>query len=376
METLATVLTCPIKDCWATSIDLKDAYLHVPIHPNDQKWLKFMVRDQTYMFRCLPFGLSTAPRVFTRIVKTVAAYLCVYLDDWLIYSRSRVEALHHIKMVQETVTSLGFVINVKKSNFVPTQIPSFWGPSALIGGPGQALSGENYEHNTMRQDSQCRKSRSSHCLAKSVRTHGQSSRPGAELSYAYETNSAAPTGVLQTQLPLSLQDGSNVGTDPRQTQVVVHDGQPEHRGQISCPLLSLPSRRTRRRWAGGHIQDQTASGLWSPTEAKSHINLLELWAVERTIQAFEDQLMGCKFIVQSDNSTVVAYINKQGGTKSPLLCMHTLRLLKKCHHRGMSLKAIHIAGVTNILADDLSRGRGAGPTEWALSPQVVQTISE
>ncbi|XP_072016970.1 uncharacterized protein [Amphiura filiformis] len=134
METLATVLTCPIKDCWATSIDLKDAYLHVPIYPNDQKWLKFRVKDQTYMFRCLPFGLSTAPRVFTRIVKTVAAYLrrkglnlCVYLDDWLIYSRSRVEALHHIKMVQETVTSLGFVINVKKSNFVPTQIPQFLG---------------------------------------------------------------------------------------------------------------------------------------------------------------------------------------------------------------------------------------------------------
>ncbi|XP_072050046.1 uncharacterized protein [Amphiura filiformis] len=112
----------------------------------------------------------------------------------------------------------------------------------------------------MRQDSQCRKSRSSHCLAKSVRTHGQSSRPGAELSYAYETNSAAPTGALQTQLPLSLQDGSNVGTDPRQTQVVVHDGQPEHRGQISCPLLSLPSRRTASKMGWGSYSGSDGFG--------------------------------------------------------------------------------------------------------------------
>ncbi|XP_072030713.1 uncharacterized protein [Amphiura filiformis] len=134
METLATVLTCPIKDCWATSIDLKDAHLHVPIHPNDQKWLKFRVKDQTYMFRCLPFGLSTAPRVFTRIVKTVAAYLRLKGCQFRRLPR-RLADIQSVagrgsapyKMVQETVTSLGFVINVKKSNFVPTQIPHFLG---------------------------------------------------------------------------------------------------------------------------------------------------------------------------------------------------------------------------------------------------------
>jgi hypothetical protein len=90
METLATVMKAQIGQQWATSLDLKDAYLHVPIHPSHFKWLRFQVAGQAYAFRCLPFGLSTAPRVFTRVVKALGAFLrrngihiFQYLDDWL-----------------------------------------------------------------------------------------------------------------------------------------------------------------------------------------------------------------------------------------------------------------------------------------------------
>ena len=87
-------------------------------------------------------------------------------------------------------------------------------------------------------------------------------------------------------------------------------------------------------------------------------------------------MIGSKVLIQSDNSTVVAYINKQGGTRSPTLCFHTIKMYEWCLSRGISLTATHIAGITNILADDLSRGRLAGPTEWSLSPQIVQKIFE
>lgn len=71
---------------------------------------------------------------------------------------------------------------------------------------------------------------------------------------------------------------------------------------------------------------------------------------------------------------MVAYLNREGGTRSSTLCAHTLKFLGWCHSRQITLKAVHIAGVTNILADDLSRGRTSGPTEWSLAPQVVQTV--
>jgi hypothetical protein len=43
---------------WAASIDLRDAYFHVPIHPEDRKFLRFGWRGRLFQFCVLPFGLS------------------------------------------------------------------------------------------------------------------------------------------------------------------------------------------------------------------------------------------------------------------------------------------------------------------------------
>ena len=79
---------------WVSSIDLSDAYLHIPIHPNSRKYLRFCHRSQVFQFTSLPFGLATAPQVFTMIVKelklmalTRGHRLHQYLDDWLIRSQ-------------------------------------------------------------------------------------------------------------------------------------------------------------------------------------------------------------------------------------------------------------------------------------------------
>ena len=54
-----------------SSIDLSDAYLHISIHPNSRKYLRFCCKSQVFQFTSLPFGLATAPQVFTMIVKEV-----------------------------------------------------------------------------------------------------------------------------------------------------------------------------------------------------------------------------------------------------------------------------------------------------------------
>lgn len=58
-----------------TSIDLKDAYYSIPIALEHQKYLKFIWRDQLYAFTCLPMGLSSSPWIFTKVMKSVFAYL-------------------------------------------------------------------------------------------------------------------------------------------------------------------------------------------------------------------------------------------------------------------------------------------------------------
>ena len=53
---------------WMIKLDLKDAYLLlVPIHPEHQKHLVFQWNSKWYQFTCLPFGLSAAPRAFTKL---------------------------------------------------------------------------------------------------------------------------------------------------------------------------------------------------------------------------------------------------------------------------------------------------------------------
>ena len=61
MERLDSVKFLLKKGDWLVKLDLKDAYLLVPILPNHQKFLRFRWKGRHFQFRCLPFGLSSAP---------------------------------------------------------------------------------------------------------------------------------------------------------------------------------------------------------------------------------------------------------------------------------------------------------------------------
>lgn len=56
-------------------LDLKDAYLSLPIHESSRKYLKFRWYGTIYKYAALPFGLSAAPRVFTEVLKPALATL-------------------------------------------------------------------------------------------------------------------------------------------------------------------------------------------------------------------------------------------------------------------------------------------------------------
>ena len=56
---------------WLAKVDLKDAYFATPIHKSNHKYLRFVYQGKHYQFQCLPFGLSSAPLVFTKTLKPV-----------------------------------------------------------------------------------------------------------------------------------------------------------------------------------------------------------------------------------------------------------------------------------------------------------------
>ena len=75
METLKSIISVMSPGLWLASVDFKDAYFHVPIHWNHRKLLSFSWKGQDYQFQALTFGLSTAPRVFTKVLSPVIAHL-------------------------------------------------------------------------------------------------------------------------------------------------------------------------------------------------------------------------------------------------------------------------------------------------------------
>jgi ribonuclease HI len=127
---------------------------------------------------------------------------------------------------------------------------------------------------------------------------------------------------------------------------------------------------------GAHVgmEDLSVKGTWTVEESRLSINILEMKAVILGVQAFQSTLRGKCITLFSDNSTVVAYIRKQGGTHSDTLCRLTWDFLQLCSHLGTELSPRHIPGKWNILADALSRADRLVQTEWTLHWDVVRTL--
>ena len=125
---------------------------------------------------------------------------------------------------------------------------------------------------------------------------------------------------------------------------------------------------------GAHLLDQKVSGMWSAQEKLLHINLLEMKALFLGLQAFQEDVAGHHVTAMCDNSTVVAYVNKQGGTVSRSLCLLTSRLLRWTESFDVHLDARYLPGESNVLADVLSRRGQVVGTEWSLHPQVARAL--
>ena len=134
METIQSVLLSVRQGDWMASIDLKEAYLQVPVHPDSRRFLRFVAQGQVYQFSALCFGLSTAPQVFSRVMAPVSAILHSwgirmrrYLDDWLVQSLSQDSLLHDLQVVLDLCRELGIVVNPSKSHLVPSQVVQYLG---------------------------------------------------------------------------------------------------------------------------------------------------------------------------------------------------------------------------------------------------------
>jgi len=133
METLQATRFVLERGDWCFVIDLTSAYHHVPVRVQDQGFLGFQWKGCYFVFCVLPFGMSTAPSAFTKVIVQVVKWwrklllrLNVYLDDFLFMERSKQRALVIKRIAVLTLTAAGFIIS-PKSQLDPAQCGKYLG---------------------------------------------------------------------------------------------------------------------------------------------------------------------------------------------------------------------------------------------------------
>ena len=375
METPETIRLSLQQGEWVTSLDFSDAYFHIPISHRSRKYLRFHIKGQTFQFTALPFGLSTAPLEFTKVVKEVKLMaqsrgirIHQYLDDWLLRAPCQEICLRHTQTLLDLCRSLGWVVNMDKSELVPQQTFDFVGyhfdlSQGLVKPTQDRWRSLSQKLNLLLGLECCTVRQFMSLIGLLTATEKQvvsgrlHMRP---IQWHLKKHWHAPESLKNViPIPSSLHVHLRWWLDP--TKVL--SGQPLHPLQHALQLFTDASNEG---W-GAHLGDYMAKGVWLESESALHINLLELKAVLLALKRFERLCCNQIVLVCTDNTTVVSYINKEGGMKSGSLSALLWRLMLWCNQRQIVLRARHIPGHLNVIADKLSR-LGSGDPNGMVPP--------
>ena len=192
-----------------------------------------------------------------------------------------------------------------------------------------------------------------HVLDRSANSHRKTSSPRPT---TYETHTVASQEQLEGSRITRKGHSDSQVLAPTST-MVARRKQCASRSTIytHSDMLCKYLQTRQKKGGGAHLNERTARGTWSLPESKLHINYLELKAVFLAKKEFQDLCSDKIFLVATDNTTVMSYINKEGSMRSGPLCAPLWRILTWCARKQVTLKARHIPGWLNVVADKLSR---------------------
>ena len=381
METNQSVLSSVRKDDWMVSVDLKDAYLQVPIHPNSRKYLRFVSPTGVFQFRSLCFGLTTAPQVFTRVMAPVSSILhslgvrmLRYLDDWLIQASSREQCLWARDTVLSLCQELGVIVNLEKSNLSPSQTSTYLG----IDINSRTLTASP----TLE-----RRERLLWIIEEFLSSEGQPAEIWRRLlGHLASLIQIVRGGRLRMR---SLQIVLRQQWDFVNDQMVI-EWSPQCKAdllwwndmsRLSQGVSLLQIQPDLQMWTdssdlgwGAHLVSTPVSGRWSEKESPHPINWKELRAIHLGLRHFSHLLEGQAVAVFCDNATAIAYLRNQGGTFSSQLNQEAQEILRWAESKRITLLPQFIPGRHNVLADALSRRNQVIGSEWTLTQEVVDKL--
>ena len=379
MDSMKDVVPLITPDCWFASIDFMNAYFSVPVTAADRRWLRFCWKGQVYQYTCLPQGLTSAPRLFTKLLEPILSHLrsvgitiIVYIDDCLFIANTEQELKDHVIYACEVFDRLGLTINVVKSSFSPSHVIEFLGCILDSADMSVCLSRERKDKiaslgtRLLSQSSVCVRDLASFigCLVAADNCVHL-----APLRYKY----------LEIVRNVCLREhkgnyDSFLALDGHARDLVSWWVDNVHSLKRSLatvpPQFVLTTDASLLGWGAVFGSSQTG-GHWGFSEL-AHINVLELKAVLLGLGALCSAVRDSHIRLVTDNTTVVACIEKGGSMKSHLMSL-TESIFSWAFERGISLSAEHLSGVENVVADRLSRDDSFSK-EWRLLPSLFDGL--
>lgn len=381
MEDHRTAVKLLNTNYYMSSIDLKDSYFFISIDEQYKKYLRFQWNDSLLQFEVLPFGLCTAPFVFTKLMRPVIKYLrsqgflsVSYLDDFLLIGSTKAECLLNVVATKNLLEKLGFVLNLEKSQLTPNKKCKFL---------GFVFDTEQMTLNLPIEKKVKIKKKVMEFLQKKTCTIRQfaeflglltSACPAVRYGWVH-------TKLFEREKFLALK--TNLDNYDKRMYLPKYIKPDllwwrDHIDSAYAPFCSnnysmeIFSDASLTGW-GASCGSEVANGHWKASESSLHINKLELIAAFYSLKIFGYNSKNCNILMRIDNTTAIAYINRMGGVQFPHLNQIAREIWEWCENRNIFIFASYIKSIDNKVADRASREIN-WDNEWELSQDSFSSI--
>ena len=380
MHTIKDVLQLVNKDCFMTSIDLKDAYYSVKMNPKFHCYLKFKIDGELWQYVCYPNGLGPCPRKFTKLtvvpmseIRKHGIPICGYIDDFILTGKTFNSALEGTLWSAELFLKLGFVVHPVKSQLVPSQTITFLG--FVIDSVSMTISLTEKRRHILRD-----------LLLTLARLKNPTIRFLAKvIGHIISVMPASRYGALhyrKLELDKTIALRNNFGNFDAKMTLSNHslndlnwwlENSLSIQNWIHPPPIDVEISTDASKHAWGVVFTEKIGGSWTETEIDLHINIKEMIAIYFALKAFCSQLKGRHVKILCDNTTAIGVLNKMGSSQSEACDDLCQKIWEHCKLNGIWITCTYIPGKCNVEADTESR-RDYRDGNWMLNKKLFKNV--
>lgn len=371
------------------SWDIKDAYHHLVIRPEDRKYLAFRALGRVFIPVTMPFGLRIAPFTWTKVMRPVVQYLrelgfriLAYVDDFggappalPGQAATAAQARAAYQLVERLFGELGLKLHPTKGikhgptrlrllgHIIDTELARFVLPDDRVDtivGQASALSQRATAHRRWVSFRQLRR----FC------------------GTAVSTTLSVPTARYHLRsLFTAMQHRHPTSGDARLGRQALMDLRWWTRLQVNAATgraiwpgattMLLDTDASGAGW-GGVLDGAEARGYHGIDRNGLHINCLELGAVTLSLRSFRHLIPAGSIIRLRTDSMVALGVMRAGSSRSPILMEQMRELHELVEDMRVELRVEHVSSVLNEWADRLSREHDS--TEWTLDASTFSSL--